>query len=296
MTREDSRVAGPHRKSLNDPDELVTEGRTVQKIVEIGDFTVGRVTQRPGWRWSTDIRPLVGTEWCEARHVGVVLEGRLGVELRDGTRFEVAAEDVFDIPPGHDAWVVGDQRFVSIDWSGLESWTGFRHRLHDRVLAGLLMTDVVDSTREAARIGDVEWRRRLGEHVEAVRSQLDRYGGREIDTAGDGVFALFDGAARALDCAVAVRDSANRQGLVVRIGVHVGEVELTARSVRGIAVHEVARVASLAGAGEILVSEATKTLTAGARLSFTDRGLHELKGLDEARRLYAYASEQDEGT
>jgi hypothetical protein len=86
---EDVHVAGPYRKSLNDPDELVTDGGTIQKIVEIGDFTVGLVSQEPGWCWSRDIRPLVGTEWCEARHVGVCLEGTVCFELRDGTRFEV---------------------------------------------------------------------------------------------------------------------------------------------------------------------------------------------------------------
>lgn len=290
-----SRVAGPYRKSLNDPDELVTDGGTVQKIVEIGDFTVGLVSQEPGWRWSRDIRPLVGTEWCEARHVGVCLEGTVCFELRDGTRFEVGPNDVYDIPPGHDAWVVGDQRTVSIDWSGLESWTGFRAGLHDRVLASLLMTDLVGSTREAARVGDAEWRSRLAEHLESVRSQLDRHKGREIDAAGDGLFAVFDSAARALACAVAVRDSAERQGMAARIGVHVGEVELTAKGVRGIAVHEAARVCAAAGPGEVLVSEATRALAAGALLSFADRGVHELKGLDGPRRLYAYASEPPTG-
>jgi class 3 adenylate cyclase len=282
-------MAGPYRKSFDDPDELLTEARLVQRIVEIGGFTVGHVTHEPGWRWSEELRSLVGTELCEARHVGVVISGRLGVELRDGTKIEVGPREVYEIPPGHDAWAIGNEELISIDWSGLESWTGFRARLNDRVLAGLLMTDVVDSTAEASRVGDAEWRRRIAEHLEAIRSQLDRYRGREIDSAGDGIFATFDGAARALECAVAVRNVAERHGMRIRLGVHVGEVELTANGVRGLAVHEVARVMANAGEGEIFASESTKVLAGGDHQLFDDRGEHELKGLDRPRRLYSYA-------
>src|SRR6478736_595656 len=122
----------------------------VEHVVKIGDYTVGRVVQPPGFSWSKNIRPIVGGDWCAARHVGVVVSGRMGVELRDGARFELGPNDVFDIPPGHDAYVVGDEPLVEIDWSGLEAWTGFKVRLHDRVLAGLLMTDIVGSTAEAS--------------------------------------------------------------------------------------------------------------------------------------------------
>ena len=285
-------MASPYRKSLDEPDTRLTEGGVLQQLVEIGDFTVGYLTHPPGWRWSKDIQPLVGTDWCQARHVGVVLCGLLGVELRDGTRFEVGPHEVYDVPPGHDAWVIGDEDLVSIDWSGLESWTGFRNRAHERVLAGLLMTDLVGSTGEASRVGDAEWTRRVSVYLEAIRSQLDRFKGREVDAAGDGIFALFDGAARALECAVAIRDAAERLEMPTRIGIHVGEVELTAKGVRGIAVHETARVAGEAGPGEILVSEPTKVLAAGALLSFADRGVRELKGIDGPRRLYAYASDR----
>jgi class 3 adenylate cyclase len=282
-------MAAPYRKSLDRPDETVTLGDLVQDVVEIGDFTVGRTVHPPGWRWSKDMKPVVGGEWCMARHVGVVLSGRQGIELQDGTTIEFGPNDVYDIPPGHDGYVLGDEPLVAIDWSGLEAWTGFRIRIGERVLAGLLMTDIVGSTTEAARIGDAAWRRRLAEHYESMRSRLDRFRGREIDTTGDGMFALFDGAARALECAAAIRDSAEANGVHVRSGVHVGEVELSGRGARGIAVHEVARITALAGPGEILVSEATRSLVLSAGMSFEDRGTHELKGLDEVRRLYAYA-------
>jgi len=140
-------MPGSYRKNLDEPDETFELDGMVEHVVRIGDYTVGRVVQPPGFGWSTNVQPIVGGEWCVARHVGVVISGRMGVTLKDGTRFELGPNDVFDIPPGHDAYVVGDEPLVEIDWSGLEAWTGFKVRLHDRVLAGLLMTDIVSSTQ-----------------------------------------------------------------------------------------------------------------------------------------------------
>jgi class 3 adenylate cyclase len=289
-------VSGAHRKNLDEPDETFELHGMVEHAVTIGDYTVGRVVQPPGFRWSIHVQPMVGGDWCTARHVGVVLSGRMGVDLEDGTSFELGPNDVFDIPPGHDAYVVGAEPLVEIDWSGLEAWTGFRVRLHDRVLAGLLMTDIVGSTQEASRLGDPAWRRRLADHHESIRLHLGRFRGREIDTAGDGMFALFDGAARALECAAAIRESARTLETPVRIGVHVGEVELTADGARGIAVHEVARIMAAAGSGEILASETTRALSLGAGLEFEDRGPHDLKGLDGPRRLFAFLESRPAGS
>ncbi len=282
-------MSGPYRKSLDVPDETFELAGMVENLVVIGDYAVGRVVQPPGFRWSKHVQPIVGGDWCTARHVGVVVSGRMGVELQDGAAFELGPNDVFDIPPGHDAYVIGDEPLVEIDWSGLEAWTGFTVRLHDRVLAGLLMTDIVGSTHEVSSVGDARWRRRLADHHESMRSQLGRFRGREVDTAGDGMFALFDGAARALECAAAIREAATAQATPIRIGVHVGEVELTTNGARGIAVHEVARITAAAGPGEILVSETTRALSMGSGLQFDDRGEHELKGLDGARRLFSLA-------
>ena len=259
-------------------------------FVTIGDFTVGRIVQQPGFGWRTHIQPLVGGEWCLARHVGIILSGHLRVRLKDGTTIDLGPNDVFDIPPGHEAWVVGDEPCVELDWSGLEAWTGFRMRFRDRVLAGLLMSDIVGSTAEASRAGDAGWRRQLSDHHEALRGELGRFGGREIDTAGDGMFALFDGAARALECAAAFQEVARRQGLPIRVGVHVGEVEVGEHGTRGIAVHEVARIAASAASGEIWLSETTIALTGGSGLNFEDRGRHELKGIEGERHLYAYVA------
>ena len=281
-------MPGPYRKSLDAPDESADYGGSVENVVSIGDFTVGRIVQLPGFSWRTHIQPLVGGEWCRARHVGMILSGHMRVLLKDGTTIDLRANDVFDIPPGHEAWVEGDEPCVEVDWSGLEAWTGFRVRLQERVLAGLLMSDIVDSTFEASRLGDAGWRRELADHHEALRGQLSRYGGREVDTAGDGMFALFDGAARALECAAAFQERAHRQGLPIRVGVHVGEVEIGEHGARGIAVHEVARIAAAAAPGEIWLSETTRSLTGGSGLAFEDRGHHSLKGIEGERQLYAY--------
>lgn len=274
------------KKSLDRPDETIEIAGLRQDLVRVGDFTVGRVVHPDGWRWSQHLKPVVGGAWCMSRHVGIVLEGRMRLEFKDGTELDVEAGEVFDVPPGHDAYSVGSEQLVTLDWAGLDLWT--RARANERVLTGLLMTDIVGSTSELVRVGDAVWRQRLAEHHESLRALLDKFAGREVDTAGDGMLAVFDGAARAVQCAVAIRDAAAMQDLDVRIGVHVGEVELTEHAVRGVAVHETARIAACAGAGEILVSETTRALTEGAGLRFIDRGAHQLKGLGPPRTLFAY--------
>ena len=157
----------------------------------------------------------------------------------------------------------------------------------DRVLATVLFTDIVGSTERAAELGDSHWRELLEEHHRPVRRELARFRGREVDMAGDGVFATFDGPARGILCARAIVDAAREQGLDVRAGLHTGECEVLGDKVAGIAVHVGARVAANAGPGEVLVSRTVKDLVAGSGLSFDDRGEHELKGLLERRHLFA---------
>jgi class 3 adenylate cyclase len=156
----------------------------------------------------------------------------------------------------------------------------------DRVLATVLFTDIVDSSARAVELGDREWRDLLERHHELVRRQLVRFRGREVDNAGDGFLASFDGPARAIRCAQAIVDGVDALGLEVRAGLHTGECELLHGKVAGIAVHTGARVASHAQPGEVLVSSTVKDLVAGSGLAFQDRGPHELKGLGEWR-LYA---------
>jgi class 3 adenylate cyclase len=156
----------------------------------------------------------------------------------------------------------------------------------DRMLATVLFTDIVGSTVKAAEIGDAAWKELLDRHHEVVRGELARFRGRQIDTAGDGVLASFDGPARAVSCARAIANSVHDLGIEIRAGVHTGEVELAGTGIRGIAVHIGARVAALAGADEVLVSSTVRDLVAGSGLVFEDAGEHELKGVPDRWRLY----------
>ena len=157
----------------------------------------------------------------------------------------------------------------------------------DRMLATMLFTDIVGSTERAAELGDRRWRELLSGHDAAIRRELDRYHGHEVDTAGDGFLATFDGPARAVRCAVAITDAVRLLGLEIRAGVHTGELELAGDKVRGIAVHTGARVASLAAPGEVLASSTVKDLVWGSGIDFEDRGTHELKGVPGKWNIYA---------
>jgi len=169
-----------------------------------------------------------------------------------------------------------------------EFLTGTRHaRPLDRVLATVMFTDIVDSTRRAAGAGDRRWRELIKRHDELTRRQLDRFRGREVKTLGDGFLATFDGPARAIECACAIRDGVGPLGLEVRAGLHTGECELSGDDVRGMAVNIGARVGALAGANEVLVSSTVKDLVVGADLRFAERGEHGLKGVPGKWRLYA---------
>jgi class 3 adenylate cyclase len=269
------------RKTIDLPDEVVEFPNVRTDIVHLGDLTVGRFVNQPGWRWSEHVRPSVGGEWCQIRHVGFIISGRLGIDFRDGSSVVFGPGDVFEIPPGHDGYTVGDEPVVQIEWSGLRHWSGLGGGLN-RVLATILFADIVGSTKVASRLGDQAWRDLLSQTFESARAELERFGGREVKTTGDGMLVTFDGSARALQCAAAIRRVAREHELRVRIGVHVGEVELVGDDVRGTTVHEAARIMAAANQDEILVSALTRTLAsaAAAGLSFEDRGTHALKGLD----------------
>jgi class 3 adenylate cyclase len=162
----------------------------------------------------------------------------------------------------------------------------------DRVLATVLFTDIVGSTEKAVELGDRAWREVLERHHVAIRRELVRFRGREIDTAGDGFFACFDGPARAIRCAQAITESVRELGLELRAGLHTGECEVVNGKVGGIAVHIGARVAGAAGEGEVLVSQTVKDLVAGSNIAFADRGSAALKGIPGEWRLYAVERSQ----
>jgi pimeloyl-ACP methyl ester carboxylesterase/class 3 adenylate cyclase len=157
----------------------------------------------------------------------------------------------------------------------------------DRVLCTVMFTDIVGSTALAAETGDARWRETLARHNTIVRREIERFRGREVDNAGDGFLATFDGPARAVRCAWAIGDNLRGMGLQLRAGVHTGECEIIGPKVAGIAVHIAARIAAMAGPGEVLASSTVKDLVAGSGIHFADRGAHALKGVPEEWRVYA---------
>jgi class 3 adenylate cyclase len=163
----------------------------------------------------------------------------------------------------------------------------------DRVLATILFTDIVGSTATAARLGDRNWRNLMDRHNALIRRQLERFRGQEVGTTGDGFFASFDGPARAIRCARTIAESVNALGLTIRAGVHTGECELGDGKLAGIAVHIAARIAELAGPGEVLVSSTVKDLVVGSRIDFADRGARTLKGVPGEWRLFAVGNLTD---
>ena len=169
-----------------------------------------------------------------------------------------------------------------------EFLTGVRHGAEiDRVLATVMFSDIVDSTRKAAELGDRRWRDLLTEHHAIVRAELERYRGRELDTAGDGFLAAFDGPARGIRAACTITDAVRRLGVDVRVGLHTGECEVLGSKLTGIAVHVGARIASAASPGEVFVSSTVRDLVAGSGLRFRERGAYELKGVPGAWQLFS---------
>ena len=208
-----------------------------------------------------------------------VEHGRYMAERIPGAKYvELSGDDHFPFVEDSDRVLDEIEKFL----------TGSRHALElDRVLATVLFTDVVGATERAAALGDRQWRELLDRHHALVRRELAAFHGKEIDTAGDGFLASFDGPARAIRAAQTISDKVKLMGLDIRAGLHTGECEIMGSKLAGIAVHVGARVAALAGAGEVLVSNTVKDLVAGSGLMFEDRGTHVLKGVPGEWRLYA---------
>jgi class 3 adenylate cyclase/alpha-beta hydrolase superfamily lysophospholipase len=238
------------------------------------------------WAMESDLRPVLPA--IQAR---TLIVHRSGAALYDPESVQAAVKLIPDARcaelPGADALAyVGDtdalldvvQEFLT----GAQGTADF-----DRSLATVLFTDIVGSTQKAGQLGDRRWRYLLDEHHARIRRLLDRFRGSEVDTAGDGFFATFDGPARAVRCACAVRDAVRDIGIEIRAGLHTGEVERRGAAVTGLAVHVGARVAALAGANEVLVTSTVRTLVLGSGITFADRGLHRLKGVPDQWQLFA---------
>jgi len=275
------------RKSFATPDQVRHFPTGRMDIVTLDEIAIGRFVFQPGWSWSKDVAPITGTRSCQHRHVGYTISGSLHVTMDDGTELVIGPGDAYEIPPGHDARVFGDVPWDSVEFTSAHAFGLAPEDLGERVLATVLFSDVVGSTAVLERVGDHEWARLLREHNARVRAAIDRFRGREIGSAGDGFMAIFDGAARAVRAAAALDPAMADLGLRVRVGLHTSEVEIVGGQARGVGVHAAARIAALAGAGEVLVSGTTRDLLDGSGLVLEPRGEHELKGLSGARPIFA---------
>jgi len=276
------------RKSFEDPDGRRELPLLEVSLARIGSHTIGYGVVQPGWRWSEHLAPVMGAESCPIHHVQVLLSGRFATRMEDGEEVMFQPGDVMDVPPGHDAWVVGDEPAVLIDFAGNIDLLGLP-REHERMVMTLLMTDIVDSTPTAGRLGDAAWKQVLSDHNRIVRAQLIRFGGSEVNTTGDGFLATFKSAVAGLRCAAAIVDALREGGVKVRIGVHTGEVEPIGNNIGGVAVHAAARIMALAGASEVFASAMTVGLADGSGLAFENQGQKQVKGLDRPIEVYRLA-------
>jgi class 3 adenylate cyclase len=204
----------------------------------------------------------------------------------------VGPNQVFDMAPGHVTWVEGGEELVMVDWAG---GAGFDPQLgrEARVSATILFTDIVASTARASEAGDTSWKRTVTMHDDVVRSVLAGFGGREVETAGDSFLAVFDSAEGAIRCGLALVEALAAIEVPIRVGIHSGEVVLSADHAQGLAVHAGARIVARAGDGEVLVSGTARDLAEGATgLTFASRGRHRLKGLEGERELFAAGSSE----
>jgi len=274
-------------KSFATSDEVRLMPKAHFATVSLDDATVSRARLDPGWRFSTDVGPKLGTSSCPLRHLGYSLSGAARFVMGDGQALDIGPDAVFDIPPGHDAWVIGEEPWVYIEWGATSrAYAAALSEIGARSFATVLFTDIVDSTVRLQSVGDAAWREVLAAHNERLREQLNVYRGREVKTTGDGVLAVFDSPTRAVRCAFDMTRSVRAIGLEIRVGLNTGEIELVGDDVRGVAVHTAARILALAGPGEVLVSSTTGGLLEGSGIELEDAGIHELKGLEGPRQVF----------
>jgi class 3 adenylate cyclase len=274
-------------KNFETPDEVRTFPSGCVEIIQLDEIAIGRMRLQPGWRWSKDVAPVVCTPSCQNRHIGYAMSGTLEVTMDDGTRLIIRAGEGYEIPPGHDVHVLGDEPWESVEFASAHTFGLAPEQLGDRVLATVLFSDIVGSTQILERLGDHAWANVLREHNERIRAAIDRLRGREMASTGDGFLALFDGAAKAVRAGALMDPAVAELGIRVRVGLHTTEVEIVGGQPRGVGVHTAARVAALAGSGEVLVTATTRDLLDGSGFSLEPRGEYELKGLSGARTVYS---------
>ena len=239
--------------------------------------------------YQIDVRPIL-----PAIRVPTLILHRVGDQRVNvgGSRYmaqHIPGAKYVELPGTDHSWDTGDQDAILDDIE--EFLTGALHPVEsERVLATVLFTDIVGSTERLAELGDRRWRELLEDHFRLARRELGRHRGREVKTTGDGLLATFDGPARAIRCANAIRNAVRQLGIEIRAGLHTGEVEILDRDIGGIAVHTGARVVTEAEPGEVLVSSTVKDLVAGSGIEFDDRGAHTLKGVPGEWRLFRVMS------
>ena len=273
-------------KPFASPDDTRTMPRTQFATVVLDDATVGHCRFEPGWRWSVDVAPLMGATSCPIRHLGYSMSGSVRVTMDDGRTLDIGPDTVFDVPPGHDKWVLGDQPWETIEWGGSGRAVGAAIQDLGNTLATVLFTDIVDSTSRLQELGDRAWHDLLAAHNGRLREAINVNRGREVKTTGDGFLVVFESPARAVRCAGEMVRSARSLGLEIRAGIHTGEIELVGDDVRGLAVHTAARILGVAAPGEILLSQASAALIEGSGIGLESAGTRELKGLPGPRQLY----------
>ena len=259
------------RKSFATPDEVRTFAHGRVDVIVLDEIAIGRFALQPGWRWSQDVAPVVGTRSCQNRHIGYVTVGSLQVTMDDGTELVIRAGDGYEIPPGHDVLVIGDEPFECIEFTSAHTFGLAPEELGERFLATVLFSDIVGSTAMLERLGDHAWASLLQEHNVRIRAAIDR----------------FDGTAKALRAGALMDPAVADLGIRVRVGLHTSEIEIVGGQARGVGVHAAARIAALAGPGEVLVSGTTRDLLDGSGFHLEPRGEHELKGLSGTRPIFA---------
>jgi class 3 adenylate cyclase len=272
-------------KPLAAPDEVRAFPAGTGAVVNIGESVVGRAVYEPGWRWSTHMPQIAGTARCQLHHLGYSISGLMHVVTDDGQEVDIVPDSVYEIPPGHDAWVIGDEPWTTIEWTSARTFGVAPEGPGESILLTVLFTDIVDSTSTLQRVGDTAWRDLLLNHNRLLRDELNTFRGREVATTGDGFLAVFDSAKRAVQCGIAMVRTVRTLGLSIRVGIHTGEVEFVGGEARGLAVHAAARVMSLATRDEVLISATTRDLLEGSGVVLEDAGAHELKGLPGVRQV-----------
>jgi len=271
--------------SIADDPEFVRFFRHYQRLCA----SPGVAAALAGTVFTDDVRPALPL--VQAPTLVLHRAGNRALDTRHGEYIaeRIAGARYLELPGDDHLWFSGDTDEVVDEIQ--EFLTGVRRPVPaERVLAAVLFTDIADSTHLAATLGDRRWRQILDEHHALIRRQLVRFRGVEVKTTGDGFLATFDGPARAIRCAVAIRDAVRSLGIEIRAGLHAGEIARHDQDVSGIAVHIGARVTDLAKAGEVVVSSTVRELVAGSDIGFSDRGEHDLRGVPGTWRLYAVDS------